>query len=118
MADSLTEDVAAPAASDPIAAWEEQHAKEVQAKDEKESHDLDALKAKAEQDLAFYYEQRKATIDSRKKTNRENEEAMKASAGVGSEWERAVNMLDLQIHADRRDTSRMKQVLFRLKNQT
>jgi len=103
--------------------WEEKHERELEEIMRKEETDKKERRAKATQDIAALYEERKTNNAKKAKANREEEatleaaraEAMKPGANP---WERIVDLIDTNAQAGDscKDTSRMRTLLISLKN--
>jgi len=74
---------------------------------------------KAKTTLASFYQERQQKIGGSQKQNRVDQESLIESLKpntAGNTWEKVLRLVDLEQKADRKDTSRMRQVMLSMKN--
>ncbi|EGC31724.1 hypothetical protein DICPUDRAFT_156386 [Dictyostelium purpureum] len=97
------------------------HEKELEDKQKASEEKRKKKIAEAKQSLDNFYSEREAKKKTALKNNREHNKTLEGEGTTGGEhsWESVVSMIDLQAKPTptNKDTSRMKEILLRLKNQ-
>lgn len=118
-ADVFAEPAAPAAAAPPSAAlleWKAKITEQLRAKEAEEAEEQTALKAQAETDRTAFYTERTKKIEARQQVNRSREDAA-AAATFDNTWEAVLDLISLDAKVEgRTDLSRMKSVIFRIKN--
>ncbi|KAM9982076.1 hypothetical protein ACTFIY_004383 [Dictyostelium cf. discoideum] len=100
----------------------EKHEKEMQEKKKKSEEKRQKKIAEAKQSLDNFYSEREAKKKTALKNNRDHNKSLEIDSTSGNTthtWESVVSMIDLQAKPNpaNKDTSRMREILIRLKNQ-
>ncbi|KAN0036088.1 hypothetical protein ACTA71_005388 [Dictyostelium dimigraforme] len=100
----------------------EKHEKEMEEKKKKSEEKRQKKIAEAKQSLDNFYSEREAKKKTALKNNRDHNKSLELDSTSGSTthtWESVVSMIDLQAKPNpvNKDTSRMREILIRLKNQ-
>lgn len=107
--------------SGPLTEWRAANRKKMEERAAASKAELDKIVAQAEADRTAFYEQRTQTIESAKKSNREQEAALKETLDGQSTkdnlWESVVELVDLQAQKDSGDITRMRQTMLAMKNE-
>jgi hypothetical protein len=107
--------------SGPLAEWRAANRTKMEERAAASKAELDKILAQAEADRTAFYEQRTQTIESAKKSNREQEAALKETLDGQSTkdnlWESVVELVDLQAQKDSADITRMRQTMLAMKNE-
>jgi hypothetical protein len=102
--------------------WEAKHNEELIEKDGKEYDAVDALKRAAREEFVKFQDERaakqRALAETLKDEQNQYVAQLESAVKTPKVWDGAVSLVDLQLKTERRDVSRMKQVLLRLKNET
>lgn len=104
-----------------LSEWRAANRKKIEERQAASKVELDKVLAQAEVDRKNFYDQRTKQIDATKKSNREQEAAMKealeTNAVKDNLWESVVELVDLQSKDGATDIARMRQTMLAMKNE-
>ena len=108
----------------PLQAFNQRRQEEISAKDTEENRQKDELRQQAKRDLERWYQDRKMTMERKRETMKQEEDALRTTALQKSDkescdWAKVIRFLDLspgsQLSKSKRDVTRMKSCIVHAK---